>query len=442
MKKTLFLSTIALTSLVFAGCSNEAEELNTNNSREINTLIVSMPDDDVTTRTAHDATGKKTTWVVGDKIGIYLNGTGNPIEYTASAAGSSVEFTGAALTSGNNYVAVYPFMAEKSIDEVMEVTLDNQMQTGKDNTDHLSETHVMKTESFVASSELNIRFNHAVSIVKISLPARIGAKGASIRGAWGDRLYYLAFSSAIDEAVTAYIAVPASTADTKTLYASVYDATTCYCYQKDAESATNIPLGKMVNVNVSGTPIDYPVTGINAGHEYVTIGTDNWATCNVGACVPWEYGGKYYWGAFDVTSIQNTYYNGTEDIQGKTNLTLTDGTTIGGDVATYKWGNGWKMPKASGAYDVQLELDKLHYIGIDWETDYKGTGINGHTFGTSSAFVFLPAAYGSGNDWGKYWSSSYVNSRIIGLEFYDCGPYDLRVNTGDFEYSVRPIYIP
>ena len=35
------------------------------------------------------------------------------------------------------------------------------------------------------------------------------------------------------------------------------------------------------------------------GHEYVDLGLPSgtkWATCNVGAKNPWEYGGYYAWG--------------------------------------------------------------------------------------------------------------------------------------------------
>lgn len=91
------------------------------------------------------------------------------------------------------------------------------------------------------------------------------------------------------------------------------------------------------------TRYDFEVTEnkIN-GHEYVDLGLPSglkWATCNVGANSPSEYGDYYAWGE-TTTKTSYTYENS------KTyNKKIGD---IGGnasyDAARANWGGTWRMP--------------------------------------------------------------------------------------------------
>ena len=133
------------------------------------------------------------------------------------------------------------------------------------------------------------------------------------------------------------------------------------------------------------------------GHEYVDLGLPSgikWATCNVGATKPEEFGGYYAWGETEEkedyswstykwcngSSTTMTKYctssNGTVD--NKTTLDLED------DVAHVKWGGTWRMP-------TKAEQDELrNNCTWTWTTQngvngYKVTGPNGNS-------IFLPAA--------------------------------------------------
>ena len=99
--------------------------------------------------------------------------------------------------------------------------------------------------------------------------------------------------------------------------------------------------------------------GGNDTHAYVDLGLPSgtlWATCNVGADYPWEYGNYYAWGETKTKTSYNwsTYTKGDEDKltkycskSDKGNNGFTDKLTKlqpGDDVSTAQWGSGWCMP--------------------------------------------------------------------------------------------------
>ena len=194
-------------------------------------------------------------------------------------------------------------------------------------------------------------------------------------------------------------------------------------------------------------------------HEYVDLGLPSgtlWATCNVGASSPEDYGDYYAWGETETKSTYNwsTYkwcngsYNaltkyctdsryGTVD--NKTVLDLED------DVAHVKWGGDWRMPTFA-------ELEELsEKCTWTWTTQNgtKGIKVTSNSNGNS---IFLPAAGGrwpdgldnAGSD-GFYWSGTlYDISDDAAYDLY-FGSGDLGWGDGYFRYfryygqSVRPV---
>ena len=152
------------------------------------------------------------------------------------------------------------------------------------------------------------------------------------------------------------------------------------------------------------------------GHEYVDLGLSvKWATCNVGASTPEEYGDYFAWGETEPKSTYNwsTYKwcNGSYDTQTKYCTISSYGTVdnkttldLSDDAARANWGGAWRMP-------TKAEQDELrNNCTWTWTTQngvngYKVTGSNGNS-------IFLPAA-GTRRDsslvntgGGDYWSSS------------------------------------
>ena len=190
------------------------------------------------------------------------------------------------------------------------------------------------------------------------------------------------------------------------------------------------------------------------GHEYVDLGLPSgikWATCNVGATKPEEFGGYYAWGETEEKSNYDwsTYKwcKGSDDTMTKYCTdsdygTFDNKTTLDpeDDVAHVKWGGTWRMP----TLDEQNEL--LNNCTWQWTTQ---NGINGHKVtGPNGNSIFLPAAgcrigTGAGNrgSRGYYWSSSLYSN-------YCSNPPYLYFNSGNHDWdnyyrynghSVRPV---
>ena len=144
-------------------------------------------------------------------------------------------------------------------------------------------------------------------------------------------------------------------------------------------------------------------TGSSGGHDWVDLGLPSgtrWATCNVGANSPEDYGDYFAWGE---TTLKNNYTWGTyryctadynSEFNFYTNIVLTkynatDGKTIldaSDDAATANWGHRWRMP----TYD---EFNELLTNCITTFTAQNG--VNGILFiGPNENSIFFPNAGG------------------------------------------------
>ena len=174
-------------------------------------------------------------------------------------------------------------------------------------------------------------------------------------------------------------------------------------------------------------PDHFPAEAIDLGLSV------KWASCNVGATSPEEYGGYYAWGETEEKDVytwdtykwcinRNDYITKycTKSTWGKVDNKIV--LEPEDDVAHVKWGGGWRMP----THDEFKEL----FDKCDWTTTivndvpgYKVTGPNGNS-------IFLPAAgYRNHNStkviyrgsMGEYLSASlydYRSDYAWGLYFY------------------------
>ena len=178
-------------------------------------------------------------------------------------------------------------------------------------------------------------------------------------------------------------------------------------------------------------------TGELAGHEYVDLGLPSgilWATCNVGANSPQEYGDYYAWGE---TTTKVNYDEGHYTYSGPLdNPTILSASN---DAATANWGNGWRMP------NIEEFEELLRYCTYRPATYRRINGF--HFIGPNGNSIFLPAAgYCDHNaleyctSEGYYWSRTYYNREmVLHFEIYGC-------NISDYSYygrfagrSVRPV---
>ena len=151
-----------------------------------------------------------------------------------------------------------------------------------------------------------------------------------------------------------------------------------------------------------------------SGHDYVDLGLSvKWATCNIGANAPHEYGNYYAWGETE-TKTEYTAEN-CKTIEIKKRLfgddKIIDKRENFKDAARANWGGSWRLPTKA---EMEELVDKCTW---QWTTQsgvngYKVTGPNGNS-------IFLPAAgycFGSSRYYvgerGYYWSSSPYESDI------------------------------
>ena len=170
---------------------------------------------------------------------------------------------------------------------------------------------------------------------------------------------------------------------------------TTYYYKAYATNSAGTAYGEVRSFTTYSEP-----TGYVNGYGYVDLGLPSgtkWATCNVGASTPTEYGNYYAWGE---TTTKETYYISTYTYTG--NPTILPSSA---DAATANWGSGWRMPTQT---EMQELIDNCTVTWTIWN------GVNGRLFtGSNGNSIFLPAAGGRGGSGfanvgteGTYWSSS------------------------------------
>ena len=183
------------------------------------------------------------------------------------------------------------------------------------------------------------------------------------------------------------------------------------------------------------------------GHVYVDLGLPSgtlWATCNVGADTPEDYGDYFAWGE---TQPKDTYNWSTYQYCNGSYNTLTKYCTDSGfgyngftdnltvlqasdDAATANWGSGWSMP--TKAQWEELESNTT----VTWTTQ---NGVKGRKFTASNGnSLFLPAALDTGRI-GFYWSSSLKTPNAAWVLCFHSSDYDMRGSLRYVGLSVRAV---
>ena len=186
-----------------------------------------------------------------------------------------------------------------------------------------------------------------------------------------------------------------------------------------------------------------------------------WATFNVGASKPEEYGDYYAWGETEAKSDYSwstyKYCNGSSSTMTKYcndsyfgNNGFTDTKTTldpEDDVAHVKWGGSWRMPTKTEL----SELSNNNNCTWHWTTQ---NGVNGYLVtskksGHEGASIFLPAAgtrYDTSLDdagfCGYYWSSSLYTGGYpydAWRHYFDSGYHSTHLCCRYYGRPVRPV---
>ena len=148
------------------------------------------------------------------------------------------------------------------------------------------------------------------------------------------------------------------------------------------------------------------------GHDFVEMGGIKWATCNIGAEKPTDYGRYIQW----------------KDAE---------------DMVHSQWGGKWRLP-TSNDFRTLLHSDIIHR----WKVNYHGSGINGVIFYDGDNELFFPASghcdsynkriFGEETS-GYYWSRDFSNEQGTDLSFIEQSVLGIYNDNKRLGFSVRPI---
>ena len=206
------------------------------------------------------------------------------------------------------------------------------------------------------------------------------------------------------------------------------------------------------------TIVQHDTIYIQNGFQAVDLGLPSgikWASCNVGAESPEEYGNYYAWGEVttkeDYSRSTYNYANGSKSeltkyctkstygkdgfTDGKTTLDLED------DAAHVNWGGAWRMPTDAEWTELRTNCTWT------WTTqnNVKGCLVKSNT---NSNSIFLPAAgYRNGTSlsnvgsYGYYWSASLFNASPDGAWdlYFGSGSQSRSCYGRNYGFSVRPV---
>ena len=194
-------------------------------------------------------------------------------------------------------------------------------------------------------------------------------------------------------------------------------------------------------------------TKVPATPEYVDLGLSvKWATFNVGASTPEEYGDYFAWGETEPKEVYDwstyKYWQGSESTLTKYNTDSSYGTVdnkttleLNDDAARANWGGRWRMPTDAEMTELRTNCTWT------WTTE---NGVNGYkvTSKSNGNSIFLPAAgYRVNSDLsnagsrGIYWSSSLYTDLICAWNVrFDSSRVQSISNNRYCGHSVRAVY--
>lgn len=175
--------------------------------------------------------------------------------------------------------------------------------------------------------------------------------------------------------------------------------------------------------------------GTNAnGHAYVDLGLTSgtlWATCNVGAASPTQYGKYFQWGdtvgyldteSHDFSWDTYKYGDGDDFTKYNTGINGYGGTIdnkltldLSDDAARANMGGDWRMPTLAQNDELCSETTN------EWVTNYQGSGINGRLFTSkvNGNTLFIPA---SGGRWDTSVYRQGYGADLWSSSLYAAGP--------------------
>lgn len=188
-------------------------------------------------------------------------------------------------------------------------------------------------------------------------------------------------------------------------------------YSKEQVDSMFQKLQRAFLVTQTGVLDKIVATGIKDGHEYVDLGLPSgtkWATVNIGADTPENFGNYYAWGE---NSSKNNYSwatyswkvssqvtNGVESIPLEDNGT-TKSLSKTVDTATNIWGGEWRMPTLDEWKEL-IDNCKSYAVTLNGVAGRAFLGSNGNIIFVGAPGYISSNSKSGENSTGEYWTSS------------------------------------
>lgn len=412
MKKVLGIAALLL---VLAACNKiETENQPVENTEGIPfSATVSLGDNAATKALAESGSTITATWAEGEKVALIHNGVSDEMT-VSSVSGGSATITGT-ITSpadGEDVTIIYPSSAADGTTGNIKADLlyaQNGLLTGEgsiaEKYDARKGTGTLKVDG-TATLDGSVSLTNQFAIFKFTVR---GADGTTVISAKpltvtiGTQDYVITPAAATD---VLYAALPAVSGEKVSFDATDGSDRTYTCAKLSVSFAAGSYYQSTLKMR------EYVDLGIVVGGKKI-----KWATCNVGAANPQDYGDYFAWGETTTKTDYNTdwsnYFDTSDEGFTFTKYNIDGGKTVldlEDDAANANWGGSWRMP-------TNAEMEALLTLSKEWVTDYEGSGVKGYKFTGNGKTLFLPAAgfrrdtdLGNAGSRGYYWSSSLHES--------------------------------
>lgn len=527
MKHFLFYSSLLMGGIFLSSCSSEEIFSNKGNIKRIEASIsdFQMEDGELQTRTSYTfgASGYEAVWATGDVLGIYPLG-GDQVAFPISDGVGTTRavFDGGAwaLRGTYKYAAYYPFSQDNyTISETeIPVTYIGQIQNSNNATTHLAKYDYMAAAASQPSSDGSVilPFKHLGSY--LTLPLTLPKAGTYTKLILTSSSGEFITKGTVDLSATTPVIKATETSPSisldldnivltaenlvltanmliapvdltgSTITITVTDSNGAIYTNKEKAwtrtaaflANTTYKASRVLSGSGTGGEIeggggleeDDDTPNMHNGHEYVDLGVvvDGkpvyWATTNIGAEHPTDYGLYFAWGettgytedindgrSFDWVGYSSTLCGGSSTTMKKycsnTENGIVDNKTIldpEDDAARVNWQGAWRMPTSE-------EMDALcEQCTWTWTTmsNSSGQGVTGYKVSNkvdSSKFIFLPAAgsriisslFNESSN-GFYWTTRLKSSVGANCLNYTNGYYGIRSVYRYCGGSVRPVF--
>lgn len=374
---------LLITSILISSCTSN--DITENLTEGINQIRFTASDFKYTnnSRTAFTISnnGAEFKWAENDTVGIFPN-TGSqvyfPMQSGAGTKTATFDGGGWALKSSSTYAAYYPFKGDMYLDKtIIPVSYVGQKQVGNNSTEHLGTYDYMAAvASTPENGNVDFNFKHLGCLVQLNIPLESACSITSIILRTEDKSFVtkgyldltssisinnleysdvfnlsvkeMSFSETNQEATVYFMMAPINLTDKKVIvqiYTKEEYLPLSYSFiGKNFKAGSAYSLNATINTIIDNSPAEPIDLGLPSGIK--------WASCNVGATKPEEYGDYYAWGEVEEKdSYDKDNYKYFEYVTNESGFTIENWINIGSeisgteyDVVHVKWGGKWRIP--------------------------------------------------------------------------------------------------